>query len=163
MSDRSGRPQRTTSMTPGSEPQAQPATEIDATLAARTVPDSRPRWQQSRARSTRSDLGQELEATIESCRELGPEYESLLVEAFLERLDRSLDERLVTQGGSAPAGQPTPQPAFTNEMVGAFALTLSLGIPLSAIGGEQAGLLAIWGALAVIWLGILGYFPCPKR
>ena len=111
-------------------------------------------------------MRQELEATIRGREELGPEYEPLLIERFLEQLDRSIDARIEARlaGRSAPA--PEAQPAFTKEMVGCLAATLGIGIPLTAIAADQAGvegLVAVWFSIAVIWLAILGYLPRPKR
>lgn len=112
------------------------------------------------------DLRHELEATIQSRQELGPGYDALLIERFLERLDHAIDDRLAARSAPTPAGEPVSLPAFTKEMVGAFALTLVFGVPLTAMGAEKAGfpgLLAIWLPIAAIWLGILGYLPRPRR
>ena len=64
------------------------------------------------------DLRQELEATVRSRQELGPEYEALLIERFLEQLDRSIEARIEAHLAGRSRPEPTAQPEFTKEMVG---------------------------------------------
>ncbi|WP_326697895.1 hypothetical protein OG909_11460 [Streptomyces sp. NBC_01754] len=110
------------------------------------------------------ELRRELDATLKARAELGPDYESALVDSFLEkveqRLDGTLDRRMrrhlaeqqvvVARGGAA-------QPAAASagafvERFGFAAVSLVLAVPLSAIGVANAGI----EGLVVSWLGIFG-------
>lgn len=173
MSSQSGRPRW--SAPPAaravSEPRAmEEVEEIPEPIAAVSTPApisgaASPRLRPSAGDLGRQDLRQELEATVQTRQELGPGYDEPLIEAFLERLDRSLDERIAARLAVIPGPERATRPGFTKGMIGGLAVSLALGIPLTAIGAEKAGtpgLLAIWLAIAVIWLGILGYLPRPK-
>lgn len=108
------------------------------------------------------ELRRELDATLQARAELGPEYESALIDAFLEkveqRLDGTLDRRMrrslaeqrtaTARGGAEPA---RPGGGF-GERFGFAAVSLVLAIPLSAIGVANAGI----EGLVVAWLGIFG-------
>ncbi|MFE9399522.1 hypothetical protein [Streptomyces flavidovirens] len=110
-----------------------------------------------------AELKKELDATLHARKELGDDYESALVESFLEkveqRLDATVDRRVrrrlaeqqtvVARGGSAQP--PHHEPGF-GERFGFGAVSLVLAIPLSAIGVANAGLTG----LVVTWLGIVG-------
>lgn len=112
------------------------------------------------------ELKKELDATLQTRRELGPEYESELVDSFLEkveeRLDSTVEQRVRRQtaeqqmamarssrssGNSVLEGFSGPGVAF-----GLAALSLVLAIPLSAIAATQADL----AGLLVCWGGIVG-------
>ncbi|MGW6207235.1 hypothetical protein ACWF9B_26810 [Streptomyces sp. NPDC055089] len=109
-----------------------------------------------------TELKKELKATLRARSELGAEYESALVESFLEkveqRLDGTLDRRvrrhLAEQQISAARGARTPQPPLGNfgERFGFGIISMILAIPLSAIGVANAGI----DGLVVAWLGIVG-------
>jgi hypothetical protein len=77
----------------------------------------------------------ELRAAIGARRELGPEYEPEIVDAFLERIERRVEERR--------AGRPTrvqgEHYAVTPMVLG----SLALSIPLLAIAGGTAGLAGV--------------------
>ncbi|HEX2173463.1 MAG TPA: hypothetical protein VHL09_13585 [Dehalococcoidia bacterium] len=167
MNSRSSRAQQAAPAAEGTEAQTQvqPAAEPAQTPAVAEAAPA-PRRRRPSAAGARSDLRQDLEATLQSRQELGPAYDSHLIEAFLERLDRSLDERIEARLHSLHAPQAAPASQFTKEMVFALAVTMIFGTGLTAIGAEHAdvgGILAIWIPIAVIWLGILGYLPRPKR
>lgn len=109
------------------------------------------------------ELRRELDATLKARAELGPEYETALVNSFLEkveqRLDGTLDRRMrrhlaeqqmvVARGSAQPTGAPTGN---FGERFGFAAVSLVLAVPLSAIGVANAGM----GGLVVAWLGIFG-------
>ncbi|MFJ3189585.1 hypothetical protein [Streptomyces halstedii] len=109
------------------------------------------------------ELRRELDATLKARAELGPEYETALVDSFLEkveqRLDGTLDRRMrrhlaeqqmvVARGSAQPTGAPSGN---FGERFGFAAVSLVLAIPLSAIGVANAGM----GGLVVAWLGIFG-------
>ncbi|MGW5942781.1 hypothetical protein ACWIG3_23730 [Streptomyces celluloflavus] len=115
------------------------------------------------------DLRKELDATLQTRKELGPEYESELVESFLEKLDKSVDQRVrrqlaeqqmqVARGTSPPRRGDGPAGGGTGFSAGGFAerfavatVSLVLAIPLSAIAAVNAGLTG----LLISWVGILG-------
>ncbi|MFE3994481.1 hypothetical protein ACFXPW_22705 [Streptomyces goshikiensis] len=116
----------------------------------------------------RQELKRELDATLEARRELGCEYESALVESFVEKVDTQVRRRLAEErlgaarGGSPVAGAgvgPGPGPGAGavpgsgtfGERFGFAIVTLVLAVPLSAIGATQARL----SGLVVVWAGIV--------
>ncbi|MFF4188025.1 hypothetical protein ACFYZ9_33005 [Streptomyces sp. NPDC001691] len=109
-----------------------------------------------------AELKKELDATLNARRELGPEYESALVDSFLEkveqRVDGSVDRRVrrqlaeqqmvVARGGRPPQ---SGQESHFGERFGFAMISLILAIPLSAIGVVNAG----YSGLLTTWLGIV--------
>ncbi|MEV0845439.1 hypothetical protein AB0J21_06030 [Streptomyces sp. NPDC049954] len=108
------------------------------------------------------ELKKELNATLQARRELGEDYDSALVESFLEKVDQRIDgtvdrrvrrqlaeQQMVVARGSTP--RPTGLPAggwFHRYGFGAASLVLA--IPLSAIGAGTAhlpGLIVAWGGI----------------
>ncbi|MET7645660.1 hypothetical protein ABZS83_18855 [Streptomyces sp. NPDC005426] len=109
-----------------------------------------------------TELNKELKATLQARSELGAEYETALVESFLEkveqRLDGTLDRRvrrhlaeqqIVVARGSRPPEQPL---GHFGERYGFGIISMILAIPLSAIGVANAGI----KGLVVAWFGIVG-------
>ncbi|HYS31997.1 MAG TPA: hypothetical protein VEM58_07020 [Streptosporangiaceae bacterium] len=100
----------------------------------------------------------EIRAAAGTHRELGPEYQSAVIESFLDKVGREIDARVDAR---VAAAQPPPAPAraAANDR-SAFALavcSMAFGIPLTAIavsaGTHPAGIsavLVIWLAIAVI-------------
>ncbi|GGS49019.1 MULTISPECIES: hypothetical protein [Streptomyces] len=111
----------------------------------------------------RSDpgLGKDLDATVRARRELGDDYDSALVESFLEKVEQRIDgivdrrvRRQLAERQMATAREnrhPKPADSWT-ERYGFALITLVLAIPLSAIAGAFAGL----AGMVVTWLGIVG-------
>ncbi|GAA3484122.1 hypothetical protein [Streptomyces yanii] len=109
-----------------------------------------------------SEFKKELNATLQARSELGPEYESALIDSFLEkveqRLDATLDRRVRRHLGEqqikVARGAHPPQPPLGDfgERFGFGIVSLVLAIPLSAIGVANAGI----EGLVVAWLGIVG-------
>ncbi|MFF1561621.1 hypothetical protein [Streptomyces sp. NPDC058279] len=102
----------------------------------------------------RQELKKELDATLDARRELGPEYETALVDSFVDKIDtqvrrRLAEERLATARGDTPAGS-SDGGAF-GERFGFAIITLVLAIPLTAIAATQAHLTG----LVVSWAGIV--------
>ncbi|UNO41639.1 hypothetical protein [Streptomyces sp. MST-110588] len=107
------------------------------------------------------ELTKELNATLQTRKELGPEYESELVESFLEKLDRTIDQRVrrqlaeqqlqVARGAHPPRGRPGGGSGFGGRF-GFATVSLVLAVPLSAIGAAQAHLTG----LLVSWAGVIG-------
>ncbi|GGX77007.1 hypothetical protein [Streptomyces hiroshimensis] len=125
------------------------------------------------------ELKKDLAATLETRKELGPEYEAELVDAFLEKVDRKLDaeiDRRVRRQSAelqmAVARGARPHldghgPGSFGERFGFAAVSLVLAIPLSAIAvvnAHLAGLLVTWaGIVGVNALHVAGLFPWQHR
>ncbi|MEV6409012.1 hypothetical protein CP966_14705 [Streptomyces galilaeus] len=108
-----------------------------------------------------TELKKELDATLQARRELGEEYESALVDSFLEKVDQRIDgavERRVRrqyaeqQMVSARDGRSSGATDSWGERFGFGIVSLVLAVPLSAIGAGVAHL----PGLIVSWLGIVG-------
>ncbi|MET9916688.1 hypothetical protein ABZZ04_06330 [Streptomyces sp. NPDC006435] len=107
-----------------------------------------------------SELRNELDAALRARSELGSEYESALVESFLEKvehrldttLDRHVRRHLAEQRVSLARGARPPHPlgGFA-ERYGFAIVSLVLAVPLSAIGAGTAHT----SGLVVAWLGIV--------
>ncbi|CAM5418837.1 hypothetical protein GCM10010378_13890 [Streptomyces viridochromogenes] len=105
------------------------------------------------------ELKKELDATLQARRELGEEYESALVDSFLEKVDQRIDgaverrlrRQLAEQQMTAARGARSSQATDSwGERFGFGIVSLVLAIPLSAIGGGIAhlpGLLAAWAGI----------------
>jgi hypothetical protein len=91
-----------------------------------------------------SDTRQEVEATIAARRELGQDHEPELIDAFLDRLERRLGERV-----KAPVAERSDEQR-RQQFVLALA-SLGIGIPITAISASIAGL----AGLLVAWAGIV--------
>jgi hypothetical protein len=108
-----------------------------------------------------TELKKELDATLQARRELGEEYESALVDSFLEKVDQRIDgsverrvrRQLAEQQMVVARGSRSSQPTDSwGERFGFGIVSLVLAIPLSAIGGAVAHL----PGLLVAWAGIVG-------
>ncbi|MGW7351279.1 hypothetical protein [Streptomyces sp. NPDC054784] len=111
------------------------------------------------------ELKKELDATLQIRKELGPEYESELVDSFLEKLEESVDRRvrrqlaeqqMVVARGSSPRPAQHPNAALPDGLgagLGVAVVSLVLAIPLSAIAAVNTGLpglLVCWGAIVAV-------------
>jgi hypothetical protein len=99
---------------------------------------------------------EEIRAAAETHRELGPDYQSAVVDSFLDRVGREVDARVdarVAATRGLPHMQPVPPPKHSQVTVIALG-SMVLGIPISAIaaaaGSHPAG---IWGLL-IVWIAI---------
>ncbi|MEV0176542.1 hypothetical protein AB0I00_36220 [Streptomyces sp. NPDC050803] len=108
-----------------------------------------------------TELKKELNATLQARRELGEEYESALVDSFLEKVDQRIDgaverrvrRQLAEQQMVVARGARSPKPTDSfGERFGFGIVSLVLAIPLSGIGGGVSGL----PGLLVAWAGIVG-------
>lgn len=108
-----------------------------------------------------AELKKELDATLHARRELGEEYESALVDSFLEKVEQRLDgavdrrvrRQLAEQQMVVARGTRSPQGTTDSwgERFGFGIVSLVLAVPLSAIGG-----VAHLPGLLVAWAGIVG-------
>ncbi|MGX1542624.1 hypothetical protein [Streptomyces adustus] len=108
-----------------------------------------------------ADLKRELDATLHARRELGEEYESALVESFLEKVDQRIDgaverrvrRHLAEAQMTVARNSRSPRPTDSwGERFGFGIVSLVLAVPLSAIGAGTAHL----PGLIVSWVGIVG-------
>ncbi|MGC0376852.1 putative membrane protein [Streptomyces sp. SAI-229] len=108
-----------------------------------------------------TELKKELDASLQARRELGEEYESALVDSFLEKVDQRIDgvvERRVRRQFAEQqmtVARDSRSPRATDswgERFGFGIVSLVLAVPLSAIGGGVADLPGLLAA----WLGIVG-------
>ena len=97
---------------------------------------------------TRDDLT----AAVGARRELGPDYEDAVLDGFLARLDRQMQERVdatvAERSRRATPAQGERDPGLTLGIVSVIA-----GIPVTAItmGTEElAGLIVAWGGIAAV-------------
>jgi hypothetical protein len=101
----------------------------------------------------------EIRAAAATHHELGPEYQSAVIESFLDKVGKEIDARVDARIGYRGAPQPAPyQPAppiAAQTSSKAFALaviSMALGIPLTAIiVGEHYNIIA----LLVIWIALV--------
>lgn len=109
----------------------------------------------------------ELRATVEARRDLGPEYENALVESFLDKVDGAIQARVRAEvaaqsghgytppepHGAAPYAGP-PQKQRQGDGTIPIALgSLGIGVPLTAIAVTQAGpagLFLAWAGIVVV-------------
>jgi hypothetical protein len=93
----------------------------------------------------------DLQAAVAARRELGPEYESEIIDSFLAKVDARVAERAAEVARhTAPAKQPPPK-----DDPGGLALaivSIGAGIPITAIAATQEGLAAIF----ICWGGLVG-------
>ncbi|MFF0163283.1 hypothetical protein ACFYRY_38000 [Streptomyces sp. NPDC005263] len=108
-----------------------------------------------------TELKKELDATLQARRELGEEYESALVDSFLEKVDQRIDgaverrvrRQMAEQQMVVARGSRSPQTTDSwGERYGFGIVSLVLAVPLSAIAGGISGL----PGLLVAWGGIVG-------
>lgn len=108
-----------------------------------------------------AELKKELNATLQARRELGEEYESALVDSFLEKVDQRIDgaverrvrRQLAEQQMVVARGSRAPRSTDSwGERFGFGLVSLVLAIPLSAIGGTFGHL----PGLFTTWVGIVG-------
>jgi hypothetical protein len=98
----------------------------------------------------------EIRAAAETHRDLGPDYRDAVVDSFLERVGREIDARVDARVAAARQvpQQPVRPPRRSFSDVAVLAVSLTLGIPLSAIavaaGTHPAG---TWG-LVIVWIAI---------
>ncbi|MDC0767912.1 hypothetical protein [Streptomyces sp. HD] len=108
-----------------------------------------------------TELKKELNASLQARRELGEEYESALVDSFMEKVDQRIDgaverrmrRQLAEQQMTVARGARSPRPTDSfGERFGFGIVSLVLAVPLSAIGAGTAHL----PGLLVTWIGIVG-------
>lgn len=109
-----------------------------------------------------SGLGDELKAALAARKELGGDYETALVQSFLDKVDAEVDARVAERLGTAQVAErrSVAQRGAVQRSGRSTPLALgsiTLGIPVSAIITTQMhgplgflGLAAAWAAIAVV-------------
>jgi len=100
----------------------------------------------------------EIRAAAETHRDLGPDYQSAVIESFLDKVGREIDARVdarVAASRSPSAQAPVPARAAGDRSAFVLAIcSMAFGIPLTAIavgvGSHPVGI----GAVLVIWIAI---------
>ena len=85
----------------------------------------------------------DVQATIEARRELGGDMEPHLIDSFVDRIEKRIDERATRR-----------TPAERHGREGSFVLALAsliVAIPITAIAATHGGIVA----MVVVWLGIV--------
>ncbi|MFC8452715.1 hypothetical protein [Kitasatospora sp. NPDC057223] len=105
--------------------------------------------------SRQDELRRDLDAAVQTRKELGAEYESEIVDSFLARIDARMDARTAPRP-AAPADRDRDRDRDRRQGRGTrFTLSvvsLVMGVPLTAIASESAGVTG----LIVCWAGIVG-------
>ncbi|MCX6022926.1 MAG: hypothetical protein NTZ05_14590 [Chloroflexi bacterium] len=104
---------------------------------------------------TRSTTVQdELRLHLDSLHDLGPAYADDLAASFMRKLDIMIDAKVEARLAERGIRR------FKDSHTATLAITLGLGIPLTAISGGMAG----FPGMLIVWLGLIliTYFP-PRR
>ena len=94
-------------------------------------------------RITREDVA----SSVGARRELGEEMEPAVVDAFLERVERAVDARTAEEKKRRRSGG-----GDSGQRLALAIVSLTSGIPITAIAADSAGLAGIVAA----WAGIVG-------
>ena len=104
--------------------------------------------------SRQDELRRDLDAAVQTRKELGAEYESEIIDSFLARIDSRLDTRADRRAAELPV-RPDGDRERRRGRGTRFTLSVAslvMGIPLTAIASESAGITG----LVVSWAGIVG-------
>ena len=96
----------------------------------------------------------DIEAALETRRELGLRYDAELVDGFAERIERAVDTRVADQISSRRMGDRDAVAAGKRQLALGIVTTV-MGVPVSAIAlaaSDSSGL----AALLVSWAGLAG-------
>jgi hypothetical protein len=105
---------------------------------------------------TSPEIRGDLKAAIGARKELGPEMEEQVIEAFLVRIQERIDARVFRYLGSQSSEPEATHHRRKPELV--VAPSLALAIPLVAIAGAEAGSLGILSVMIVVLAINLVYF-----
>lgn len=95
---------------------------------------------------------EELEATLEVRRELGPSYEPALVDSFVDRIERAVEARVDARIAERQAERKRADER-SNRQLSMGITSMALGIPISAIAGgigDVQGLFVSWAGIAAV-------------
>lgn len=96
----------------------------------------------------------EVRVAAETHRELGPDYQTAVIESFLDKVGREIDARVDARLSLVQPGVRAPRQPGRGGSLALGIVSLGVGIPLTGITeGTHSGLVAlavIWAAIAVI-------------
>lgn len=121
--------------------------------------DNRPKKRYISIMPRTSSSGDELRASVEARRDLGPEYEDSLVEGFLEKVDRELDRRVDDRiAARAREASPAVRPSVdAGQRLALAIVSLTLGVPGTiAVSYSGMGDALLGFVLTLMWVGIIG-------
>ena len=95
---------------------------------------------------------EEAEAVLGARRELGPEMEPAVIDAFVDRVERAIDERMRDRPARTGPGAPHASRGSSSNQLALAIVSLGISIPLTAITLSSPG-----GAFAflIVWMGIV--------
>ncbi|HYW27905.1 MAG TPA: hypothetical protein VE953_27285 [Terriglobales bacterium] len=97
---------------------------------------------------------EELSATLAARHELGPEYDTALVDSLADRVEQVVQARVaahqVTAAPPQPYVQGPPTALSASQRLAVAAISLGVAIPCVAIAGGEAGVVGV----VVTWAGI---------
>lgn len=100
----------------------------------------------------------EIAASLQAGRELGPDYDEAVAASLVERLDEAIDTRIREQldrrEQAAPAAPPASGPAPHTARLVLTIVAMGISIPLTAISGGLGGPMGIMAA----WIGIITFY-----
>lgn len=97
----------------------------------------------------------EIEAVLETRRELGDTYDAALVASFAERIERAVDQRLADEVSGRRVAELDARAAGKRQTALGI-VSVGVGIPISAIALAVPEGATSLGALVVAWAGIVG-------
>ncbi|HEY9525170.1 MAG TPA: hypothetical protein VIR33_18170 [Thermopolyspora sp.] len=95
----------------------------------------------------------ELRAAVEARRDLGPDYESALVESFLDRVEKTIASRVQGEVNAQLTQHPGRRYKSRDPSIAIALGSLGIGVPLTAIASGTtglAGLLIAWGGIITV-------------
>ncbi|MFS1303764.1 hypothetical protein [Streptosporangium longisporum] len=95
------------------------------------------------------DIRQDMRATVEARRDLGPEYEAALIESFVSRLDATIAQRVHAEVYAAEASK--ARRGGRNPSVAIALGSMGIGVPLTVVAAAEAGT----AGLLLAWAGIV--------
>ncbi|MGI5271422.1 hypothetical protein ACQEUU_19865 [Nonomuraea sp. CA-218870] len=103
------------------------------------------------------DVRDELRATIDARRDLGPDYESALVDSLADRLDATITARVEAEL-KRRGKEGKPKGDNPRSIVPVALGSMAIGIPLTAIASQAgtAGLIIAWLSIVLINIAAAG-------
>ena len=108
-----------------------------------------------RQQDTAVDVEEELRVAVKARQELGVDHEDEVIESFLSRVQESIDARVEARVSEELRGLPT-RPRFASPsngrirvVLGYFAASLALSIPIAGVAGGEVALVAVAGGVVL--------------
>lgn len=96
---------------------------------------------------------EEIEAALEARRELGPAYESALVESFVEKIESAIEARVDERMARSRQHEKNEGQRQQHQLVLGI-VSLGTGIPITAIAGGVGdglpGIIVAWAGIAAV-------------